>query len=51
MAQYHVGCGACDHMLSLPGIIPSKNMLKECGWKFCPYCGLKFESEGVKNAE
>ena len=46
---YCCRCSACDHMLSLPGIIPSKETLRD--WKFCPYCGLKLKVKEVKNAE
>ena len=29
--------------MALPGIIASLEMLKDRGWKHCPYCGQKID--------
>ena len=36
-------CENCKSMMALPGIIPSLEMLKEKGWKYCPICGEKID--------
>ena len=36
-------CENCNGMMALPGIIASLEMLKDRGWKFCPYCGKKID--------
>lgn len=37
--KYSWKCENCKNMIALPGIVPSLEMIKEQGWKFCPYCG------------
>lgn len=36
-------CGKCNHMMSLPGIIPGIEMLKKQELKYCPCCGEEIE--------
>ena len=39
-------CESCKGMMALPGIVPSLEMLKEKGWKHCPFCGKKIDFKG-----
>ena len=36
-------CEKCNSMMALPGIVPTLEMLKEKGWKYCPVCGKKID--------
>ena len=36
-------CENCKSMIALPGIVPTLEMLKEKGWKYCPVCGKKID--------
>ena len=36
-------CENCKSMMALPGIVPSLEMLKEKGWKYCHVCGEKID--------
>lgn len=38
-------CESCRNPIFLPGIVPSVQMLKELGWKYCPFCGEEIEYE------
>lgn len=41
-------CENCNGMMALPGIVASLEMLKDKGWKFCPYCGKKINFKATE---
>ena len=41
-------CEKCNSMMALPGIVPSLEMLKEKGWKYCPVCGKKIDFKATE---
>ena len=41
-------CEKCNSMMALPGIVPTLEMLKEKGWKYCPVCGKKIDFKATE---
>ena len=44
-------CEKCNSMMALPGIVPTLEMLKEKGWKYCPVCGKKIDFKATEANE